>query len=102
MAWPFSGNITGTVDSLPQDLGMVISSFTLVNLEGTAITANVYKIKIGGQPVRIMPSQYSISAGAMYQATNPTVLLPTEVIRVNTSGSCDYDFYIENLKLTDL
>jgi len=102
MAWPFSGNITGTVDSLPQELGMVINSFTLVNVAGTTITADVYKIKVGGQQVRIMPSQYGINAGAMYQATNPTVLLPTEVIRVKTSGSCDYDFYIENLKLTDL
>ncbi len=102
MAWPFSGTINGTVDSQPQDLGMKISSFTLVNREGTGIVADVYKIKAGGAQVHLMPSTYAIASGAMYQATNPTVLLPTETIRVRTTGSCDYDFFIDNLNTSDV
>lgn len=102
MAWPFSGTINGTVDSQSQDLGMKISSFTLVNREGTGVVADVYKIKSGGSAVHIMPSQYLINSGAMYQATNPTVLLPTETIRVVTNGATDYDFFIENLNTSDV
>lgn len=102
MAWPFCGTINGTVDSPSQNLGVLINSFTLVNREGSAITADVYKIKTGGDQVHIMPSQYSIGSGAMYQATNQTVLLATEKIRIKTTGNCDYDFVITNLNPNDL
>lgn len=102
MSWPFSGTINGTVDSQSQNLGMLVTSFTLVNREGTAIIADVYRVKSNGSSVHIMPSMYQIGVGAMYQATNPVVLLPTELIRVRTTGSCDYDFCIENQNSEDV
>lgn len=98
MAWPFTGNInSGTVDSQSQNLAMTVSSFTLVPKGGSAVV-NVYKITASNQTICIMPNNYNISANQMYQATNPTVLLATEKIRVQVTGNVDYDFYVENLK----
>lgn len=97
MAWPFSGNINGTVDSPSLNLPMAVTSFTLVPKGGAAVV-NVYKITQSSQQICVMPNSYNINAAEMYQGTNPIVLLPTETIRVQTSGSVDYDFYIENLK----
>lgn len=102
MAWPFSGNVYGTVQSQPQELAMLVSSFTLVNKMPSAINVNVYKITKTGNELSMMPFGKSINQQEMYQGTNPFVLLPTETIKVQTTGSCDYDFYIENLEINQI
>ncbi len=96
MAWPFSGNITGTVLSQPQDLPMVIEGFTLVpRVSGVT---NVYKIVAGGTEVCIMPLNKTVNIGEMYQGTNQVILLATEQIKIVSAVSVDFDFTINNLE----
>lgn len=98
MAWHFRGNISGTVDSLPKNLPMVIDAFTLVNKTGGAVTANVYMIQAlpYSGATCVIPNNISIPVNTMYESERPIVMLAGERIRVQTSGSVDYDFYIEN------
>lgn len=102
MAWPFCGNIYGTVQSQQQNLAMEVTSFTLANRQSVAIFANVYKITQSGAQLCIMPFSQEIGVSQMYQGDNPVVLLPTETLKIQTTGSCDYDFKINNLNASDL
>jgi hypothetical protein len=97
MAYPFAGTINGTVTSTSQNLPMIVEGFTLVpRVSGTV---NVYKITVGSQEISIIPLNKSVNAGEIYQGTNRTVLLPTELIKIQTTSQFDYDFTINNLKV---
>lgn len=93
--WKFTGNISGTVDSLSQNLPMVIQNFTLVNMTGGAVVCNVYLIQ-GSRNVQIMPNNKSIDANGIYTDDIPRTLEIGETIRLATSGNVSYLFNLEN------
>ncbi len=96
--FPFKGNINGTVDTTALELPTVINSFSLVNKSGSTVTANVYLISDYGVNC-IMPLNKAINSGEMYSQTDRQIIvLASEVVRVQTSGSVDYNFTLDNLK----
>lgn len=97
MPVPFRGNINGEVLSQSQNLPMLVEGFTLVNKTGGTIGVNVY-LMVGGTEVAVMPLNKQLAAGEMYEATNQVIILATEQIKVQTSGSTDYNFYINNME----
>lgn len=97
MAYHFRGNINGSVSSSPMNLPMSISSFSLVNKSASAVTVNVYMINDISQ-VSISPLNQSLSAAEMYEGTREVVMLASEQILIQTTGSVDYDFTIENFR----
>lgn len=99
--WPFRGSINGTVLSQQQDLPMVIDSFSLVNMTGGTVGANVYMINNNIQ-VAVMPNNYQINAGAIYEHTRGVVMRKNEQIKLVTTGQVDYDFTISNLPTDDI
>lgn len=96
MSWPFAGTINGTVETLPQDLPMLVTGFTIV--PRTTGVVNVYKVTLASQSICIMPFNCQITSGEMYEGTNQVILLATEKIKVQSSVEVDYDFTISNLK----
>ena len=95
--YPFRGKISGTVDSVSQDLPMLIEGFTLANMTGGTIGCNVYML-FNSQLVAVAPNNLQLATAEMYEATNKIVMRPTEQIRLVTTGMVDYDFAISNLK----
>lgn len=95
--WHFRGNVYGTVESIRQSLPMTIESFTLVNKGGSSVTVNVYMV--GDNTVCVAPFNQSLAVGSMYENERQIVMLATEQIRVQTSGSIDYDFTINNIDI---
>ena len=96
MAYHFRGNINGTVVSEAMSLPMVINSFSLVNRAASGVVVNVYLIS-GASQVAIMPFNQALTVSQMYEGTREVVMLAAEQIKVQTNGSVDYDFTIENL-----
>lgn len=92
---PWVGNINGEVVSPSLALPQLINSFSLVNKEASAVTANVYLISDYGQ-VSIAPLNQSISAGAMYEGDRAILVTAGSQIKIQTSGSVDYDFTLSN------
>lgn len=92
MAVRFTGNTSGTANSSAYTLPMFIDNFLLVNKTAGVVVANVYRI--GSVTVNLTPLGKSMAAGEVYESTRQTVLLATETIRVQVSGSTDYDFTI--------
>jgi hypothetical protein len=96
---PFRGNISGSVSSpssMNDQLPLVINNFTLVNMTGGAVVANVYLIK-DSRTICITPFGNSISANARYTDDLPRVLEQGEQITLATTGQIDYDFELENI-----
>jgi hypothetical protein len=97
---PFRGNINGEVLS-PSDLNsqlpLVLNNFTLVNMTGGAVVANVYLIK-DSRTVCITPVAYSISVNERYTDEIPRVLEIGEQIKLATSGNVSYDFELNNIE----
>ena len=93
--FPFRGNTSGTADSSALTLPTTIDNFAIVNKTGGAVTVNVYLI--GDTTINLTPLGKSISAGEMYESTRKTIVLASDVIRVQAGGSVDYDFTISNL-----
>jgi len=96
MAWAFRGNTASMATSEAKKLPMVISSFTLANKAAAGIVANVYMIS-GVNLYHIAPANLSLGVSEMYQGDNQIVMLATEQIRVQTSGSTDFNFFIDNM-----
>lgn len=96
MAWPFRGNINGTVDSQAQNAPMVVENYFIVNKAAGASVFNVYLIK-DASSINISPLNKSLSAGEVYHSDRPVVMLATSKIRVQSSDSVDYDFFINNM-----
>ena len=95
--WHFRGSINGTVDSVAQDLPMLIESFRINNGTVGSVTFNVYMISGGGSSVLLSPLNKSLSSGEKYEETESIVMLATEKIRVQSSGGViAYDFTINN------
>lgn len=92
--WKFTGNINGIIDSVSQDLPMVIQNFTLVPRPGSNATCNVYLIK-DSRSVWIAP--FNNNVYQIYTDEIPRLLEAGEKIRLATSGSVDYLFNIENV-----
>jgi hypothetical protein len=98
--WTWRGTINGSVDMQSQSLPMVIENFTLVNMTGGSVVANVYLIK-NSRTVCISPFGNSINANTRFTDEIPRVLEPGEVVRLATTGSVDYDFELKNLPTPD-
>jgi hypothetical protein len=96
--WTWRGTINGSVDMQSQSLPMVIENFTLVNMTGGSVVANVYLIK-NSRTVCISPFGNSINANTRFTDEIPRVLEPGEVIKLATSGEISYDFELSNLKI---
>lgn len=97
---PFRGNIAGEVlspSSLNSQLPLVINNFTLVNMTGGAVVANVYLIK-DARTVCITPFGNSINAAQRYTDELPRVLEAGEQIKLATTGLIDYDFELDNIE----
>ena len=98
----FSGNTSGTFNSqFGGELPKMITAFTLVNKTAGTIGVNVYKFGNTPNPICIMPLNKQLASGEIYQTDIQTILLPTENIRIHTSGSLDYVFVVANLQLDE-
>ncbi len=96
---PWRGTINGTATSpVLASLPRLINNFSIVNKTGSAVTMNVY-LFTNSSSVCIAPNNYSLSANAMYQQTEPIVQLVTEQIKIEVSGQVDYDFTISNIEI---
>lgn len=93
----FTGNTTGTVTSSPKNLPTVLESFSITNKTTGNVTVNVYKIR-GSGVYCIMPNNLSLGVSEMYEGTRPIVMLATEQVKIQASGSVDYDFTFSNMK----
>lgn len=71
-----------------------INNFSIVNNESSSVTINVYKVANNGIMYRISPANLLLAQNEMYEGTRTTVILATQAIKVQTSGSIDYDFNI--------
>lgn len=99
--YPFRGNISGTVDSVAQDLPMVVDSFRINNGTVGAVTFNVYMISVSGSTL-LSPLNKSLSSGEKYEETEGIVMLATEKIRVQSTGLVAYDFTILNTEAPEV
>lgn len=97
MPYPFRGNINGSVDSQQQNLPMVVENYAIINKTAATIYFNVYMIN-GGQSVNMSPFNKSIDAGSIYESERKFLMRQNEIIRLATSGSADYDFFINNIE----
>lgn len=102
MAWPFTGNINGTVTSQSQNQPMIVENFLIVNKTGGAAVFNVYKITIGAAQISMSPLNKSLSAGEVYESIRPFVMLATELIKIQSAASIDYDFNISNTQAPEV
>lgn len=94
MAGSFSGN-TSTDAIYTTPVAGYIKPFTIVNKTTGAITVNCYKITNGYQ-ICIMPLNKSLAAGEMYSSEQTKAILAEASIKVQTSGSVDYDFNVSS------
>lgn len=93
--WKFQGRINGTVDSLPQNLPMVIKNYRLVNVSGGSVNVNVYMISgVNSYSVGAYPQ--TMSSGALYEDYVEMLLNAEETVRIVTNGDVDYLFNLEN------
>ena len=76
---------------------MYCDSFTLVNKTAGTIGVNVYLIGGDLSQTCLMPLNQQLSASEMYQGDNQIVVLATEAIKVQVSGSTDYNFVMNNI-----
>ena len=93
--WSWNGNTNGTATSPVQNLPNIIESFSIVPTGSS--TVNVYKIT-ASTSVCISPNNKALSVGDIYEGTRAIVLLPTEQIKVQVSGSVSYDFTLLNIQ----
>lgn len=103
MAFPFRGNTTNTATSPVQSLPNMIDSFRIVNKTGATIGVNVYLFDTAtpANQFCIAPNSAQINANSIYEQYHPIVLLPTQQIKIQTSGNIDYDFTIKNLNVDE-
>jgi hypothetical protein len=100
MAWHFRGTISGVAYSEAQNLPMNVNSFLVVNNIGSPVEVNVF-IYNQLQATRLMPRDKQLDSGESYESTRQVVMLPTEILVVQSTGSVDYDFYIDNMAITE-
>lgn len=93
MAGVFTGR-TSTNASFVTPISGHINNFSIVNNEANSVTINVYKVASDGIMYRIAPANLSIFSSQMYEGTRETVLLKNEAIKIQSSGSVDFDFNI--------
>lgn len=92
MAGVFCGNTSTDAEYTTQVSGY-IKDFTIANKTSGSITVNAYKI-VNGYQICIMPLSQPLTANQMYVNTETKAILATESIRIQVSGSVDYDFNI--------
>lgn len=98
MPYVFKGNIYGTIDSQSQSLPQKLDYFTLVNKTASTIGVNVYLIS-GIQSISMIPLNQQLATGEMFYADSGHIVLATEQIRLQTSGSTDYIFTLSDLEI---
>lgn len=94
-AW--RGNVNGIATSPVQSLPNMVGNFTLVNKTAGTIGVNVYLIS-STYSVCIAPNTTSLATGEMALFEGQIVLLATEQIKVQSSGSLDYNFTLTGMK----
>ena len=99
--WTFRGTINGTVDSVAQNLPMLIESFRINNNTVGSVTFNVYMINSYGSTL-LSPLNKSLSSGEKYEETESIVMLASEQVRVSSTGSVAYDFTINNTQAPEV
>lgn len=97
MSYPFTGRIDGSVTSSIKNLPTLVDYYAIINNGASSVVVNVYKI-VGSAEYRIAPANLAIASGEMYESQNPVVVLASQQIKIQTSGSVDYDFTFSNLK----
>lgn len=93
--FPFRGNTSSIAETTQLNLPTVIKNFAIVNKTGGAVAVNVYLVD-GVSSVNISPFSKSIGAGEMYESERQVIVLASEIVRLQVSGSVDYDFNIVN------
>ena len=98
MALAFRGTISGTVDSVAQNLPMKLFAFSIVNNTGGAVTVTAYVVPEGASAIPITPLNKSLAAGETYMDDEERIMMRGDTIRVTSSGSVGYYFNMENIK----
>lgn len=97
LSFAWRGNVDGVATSPVQGLPNMIDMFSLVNKTGGTIGVNVYLIS-DTYSVCIAPNTTSLDSGEMALFDGGIVLLASEQIKVQSSGSLDYNFTLTGMK----
>jgi hypothetical protein len=96
----FKGNTSTSATSTAVNIPQRILSFSLVNKSGGAITVNAGVLY--GSTIMFAPLNSALAAGEAYiYSGNPITLEADHQVYVEATGSCDYYFTLEPLKLID-
>lgn len=99
MTLPFAwrGNTSNTATSPVQNLPNMLDSFSIVNKTVGGIGFNVYLIN-GVSQICLTPNTTELAQGEMALFDRQVVVLASEQLKIQTSGSVDYDFTFKGLK----
>lgn len=96
MAFPFKGNTNSSAFSEAIELPSVVTNYYLANRSLGDISVNVYLIS-GIYQISMIPFGLLLNQGDFWEDKNSNiVVLATEQIKVQVSGSLDYNFTFEN------
>lgn len=97
MPIPFKGNTSSTVTSPGVSVPMSIDYFSVINKTAGTIGVNVYRVEDSTE-ICIIPFGQTLDAGEMWEGTAQIALLKTETIKVQATGSVDYNFTLNNIQ----
>lgn len=95
---PWAGVTSGIATSPVLKLPRLINNYTIVNKTAGAVGVSVYLIG-GVAEINISEVNKQISAGGIYENEVPRVMLATQQIKVQASGSVSYDFTLSNIEM---
>lgn len=84
--------------TVPGSTQAAVKFFRLVNTSGSAVTVNVYVKKSGGTSRRIVPKDYSLSAGAMASVLDygeVVALAAGDALEGDASSATTVDYLID-------
>lgn len=94
----FQGNTSTQATSDQMNLPTVINNYSVANKSAVNVYFNVYLITGVGE-LNINPMDSGLSPNQMYSDERNIVVLATEQIRVQTTGSVDYMFNMQNIEV---
>ncbi len=94
----FQGNTSTQATSDQLNLPTVINNYSVANKAAVNVYFNVY-LMTGVGELNINPLNSMLQPSQMYSDERSIVVLATEQIRVQTSGSVDYMFNRENIEV---